>query len=205
MLLLAVGLTSQLAQASSLTTSFGGGNGNAVGGTVFFDLNVLAGGGITITSLSVNAANFAGSSIAGSSISIDVYTRTGTASGNELSSAGWTLVSSGTGTAATPNAPSLIDNSDFYLAAGVSGVMIHNLDFTQRYTAGTTPFSNADLAFTPLSAQLGLFASNVGAARQWNGTISYDLGNTSAVPEPSSLGLSLLVLGAGAAIRGRKK
>jgi hypothetical protein len=205
-LLLAVGLASQLAQASSLTTSFGGGNRNGLGGAVFFDLNVLAGGGITITSLSVNAGDPGGASIAGNSIQINVYTRTGTASGNEPSSSGWTLVSSGTGTAAGVDTPSLIDVSDFYLAAGVSGIAINNVGFSQRYTNGSAAFSNADLTFTPHSAQNTVFSGSPSAPRQWNGTVTYDLGGgKSAVPEPSTLGLSLLALGAGVAIRRRKK
>lgn len=204
-LLLAFGLASHLAQASSLTTSFVGGNRNNLGGAVFFDLNVLAGGGITITSLSVNAGDAGGGSIAGNSIEINVYTRTGTASGSESSSAGWTLVSSGTGTAAGVETPSLIDVSDFYLAAGVSGIAINNVGFSQRYTNGSAAFSNGDLSFTPFSAQNSLFSAFVNSQRQWNGTVTYDLGSTSTVPEPSTLGLSLLFLGAGAAIRRRKK
>lgn len=205
-LLLAFGLASQLVQAGMITTSFGGGNGNVEGGAVFFDLNVLAGAGITVTSLSVNATTGGGGSITGRSIRVDIYTRTGTASGNETSSAGWTLVSSGTGTAAAIHTPSPIDVSDLYLAAGVSGIAIHNVDFAQSYTNGSAAFSNADLAFTPVSAQLSLFAPNVNSPRQWNGTVTYDLGSTAtAVPEPGTLGLSLLFLGACAAIRRRKK
>jgi hypothetical protein len=205
-LLLAVGLASQLAQASSLTTSFGGGNRNSSGGVVNFDLNVLAGGGITVTSLSVNATNQSLGSITGSSIQIDIYARIGTVSGNETSSVGWTLVSSGTGTAAARNTESVIDVSDFYLAAGVTGIAIHNVNFAQEYTNGSDGFSNADLTFTPFSAQNGLFSSNFNSPRQWNGTVTYDLGGgKSAVPEPSTLGLSLLALGAGVAIRRRKK
>jgi hypothetical protein len=73
-------------------------------------------------------------------------------------------------------------------------------------TPGSTGFSNADITFTPFSAQNGLFSADINFDRQWNGTVTYDLGNTAAtVPEPSTLGLSLLFLGAGAALRRRMK
>lgn len=203
-LLLAFGF-SQLAQASSLTTSFAGGNRNVGGGVVNFDLNVLALGGITVTSLSLNVTNENAQSLTGSPIQVDIYARIGTAAANELSSAGWTLVASGTGTAAARNTPSLIDVADFFLATGVHGIAIHNVNFSQEYTNGSAAFSNADLAFTPVSAQNGLFSSDINMPRQWNGTVTYDLGNTvTTVPEPGTLGLALLFLGAGAAIRRRK-
>jgi hypothetical protein len=205
-LLAIFGLTSQ-SRADSLTTLFGANNANNFGGMVFFDLDVLSPGGITIHSIDVNAGgDFAALvPITGSPISSDVYIRTGTYNGNTLSSAGWNLVSSGTGTAAAPNSPSFIDLSDFSLASGITGVAIRNNGYSANYTNGSNIFSNANLKLTTGAATNSLFGPSTFEPRTWNGTINYTTAVTPEAPGGVVFLAALLPLGLLALKNHRKK
>ncbi len=183
-------------QAAFLTTMFTGTNGGAVGGGVYFDLNVTNPTGITLTNIDVNSTI-----AAGTPITIDIYTRPGTWLGASGSSAGWTLVSSGSGVAAGTDLPSMIDVSDFMLNSGLTGVAIHATNFNHRYTNGNGSnqvFSNADLTFSGGGASNVLFAGTQFNPRVFNGTFTYDVA-APAVPAPASLlafpaGMALLGL-----------
>jgi hypothetical protein len=191
----------QTARAQSLTTVFTGGNNNSIGGGVFFDLNVTS--GIIINSLSTNVSNAAGTSIAGSSVNLEIWTRSGTATGFQSAATGWTLVSTGSAIAAATNLPTVFDVSDFNLGSGVTGIAIRNVDYSARYTNGTGSnqvYSNADLTISTGSAT-NTFLAGGGAfsPRVWNGTISYTV-----APEPGTLVLFALG-GVGALIKKRRK
>jgi hypothetical protein len=180
----------------SLSTSFTGGNTNNLGGGVFFDLNVTS--GILITSLATNVNN-----LAGSSVSLEVWTRSGTATGFQSASAGWTLVSSGTAIAAASNLPTVFDVSDFSLGSGVTGVAIRNVNYRARYTNGNGTnqvYSNPDLTISTGSASNSfLSGGTVNSPRVWNGTITYIV-----APEPGTFVLFALG-GVGTLIRRRRK
>ena len=189
-------------RAQMLTTIFAGGNRNSVGGAVYFDLNVLATSGITITGLSTNVST-SGSTV-GSTDMLNVYTRPGTASGFQQTSAGWTLVSSGTGTQAALGTPTVFTITSFMLTSGVFGIAIQNVNYSAEYTNGNGSnqvYSNADLSLTAGSANNAAFVSNVNQPRVWNGTINYT--SSSAVPEPgvNALLAGLAVTGTGFAFR----
>ncbi|WP_394793413.1 PEP-CTERM sorting domain-containing protein [Armatimonas sp.] len=187
------------AQAQSLTTFFTGGNNNIVGGGVFFDLNVTAAGGITVTSLDTNVLT--GAPVTSN---LEVWTRSGTATGFQTAAAGWTLVSSGSGTTAAQNSPTSVDVSDFFLASGVTGVAIRNVNYAASYTNGADVFSNADLSLTAGSAtNTFLVADTVFSPRTWNGTIFYT-GGASSAPEPGTLALLALGIVGGVVARRRK-
>ena len=204
-LLTIFGLTSQ-SRADTLATLFGSDNRNNIGGMVFFDLDVFSPGGITIHSINVNAGQeFTVGSITGSSISSDVYIRTGTYSGNTLSSAGWTLVSSGTGTAAARNSPSFIDLSDFSLASGITGVAIRNNNYSAQYTNGSNTYSDANLQLTTGAATNALFSPATNQPRTWNGTINYSTALTPEAPGGVVFLAALLPLGLLALKNHRKK
>lgn len=145
------------AQAGSLTTLFNPDITNGIGGALHFDLNVLAGSGITITSIDVSVNTTA------ASIGVDVWARTGTFSGFESSTTGWSLVSTGSGVPFSVNSPSAINLSDFSLPFGVGGIAIVNKDFQARYTTGTGLnqfFSNSDLSLSAGSAANLAFSGN---------------------------------------------
>jgi hypothetical protein len=170
--------------AGSITTTFAGGNNNSVGGGNYYDVNVLNSGGLTVTAFDINTT-----AVAGTSLTINVWTRSGTSSGFETSSAGWTMVSTGSGVSAGPNLPTNIDVTDFGLTPGLTGFALNNVDVSFAYTNGTG--TNQDYSNSDLSLHLGtstnvFFTAPIFTPRVWNGTIYY---NTSAVPEPTSLAL----------------
>ena len=198
--LLGLAALPQVAQAQSLTTIFTGGNRNIVGGNVLFDLNVVS--GITVTSLATNVA----SAQTGLTVNLQVWARSGTSVGFEAAPAGWTLVSSGTATAAATNTPTLFDVSDFILGPGITGIAIRNVDFSAEYTNGNGSnqvYSNADLTLTAGSATNAFFGGAFNTPRVWNGTINYS-GGGSAAPEPGTLALLALGIVGGVVARRRK-
>lgn len=198
------------AQAQSLTTFFNSNNGNTQGGGVFFDLNAVS--ALTLNSLGVNAnvgTADPGSILLGAPISLEVWTRSGTATGFEGSAAGWTLRSTGSGVAAAINTPSFVDIADFVLGPGITGVAIRNIGYIAQYTgtAVTPPpsvfFSNVDLSLSAGSATNDFFVGGtVRTPRVWNGTISYSGGFVG--PEPGTLALLTLGIVGGVVVRRRK-
>jgi PEP-CTERM motif. len=194
-LLLTVGLASLApqARAESITTLFAGNNNNFAGGAQFFDINVLNTAGITITSLAVNVY-----SSQESSISLNIYARTGTYLGNAASSVGWTLVSSGTGVNLGRDVPSVVDVTDFTLAEGITGIAIQNVDWSAAYTNGNgtnQSYSNSDLSLTLGGAENSLFDNTFYYPRVANVTINYTIGAVTAVPEPGTFALAALAGG----------
>ncbi len=189
------------AQAQSLTTLFAGNNGASSGGLVFFDLNVFPVLGLTVTDIAVNTIT-----TVGTPINVEIYTRSGTSVGFEGNASGWTLVSSGSGTAAAVNTPSLMNVTDFALGFGVTGMAVRNLAYTSQYTNGTGSkefYSNADLSLTAGSATNTTFASGtVNSPRVWNGTLFYTGGFVG--PEPGTLALVALGMIGGIVARRRK-
>lgn len=190
-------------QAGVITTLFNANNAGSAGGAVYFDIDVLNPNGITIEKIFTNS----NATVLGS---MDIYTRSGTSSGFESSPAGWTLVSSGSGTLAGLNNPSEFNVSDFSLGFGVTGIaIVASSSWRHDYRNGNGSnqfYSNADLSLTLGSATNSAFSAPVFTPRVWNGTIEYS--TTTAVPEPSSLalfGIGACIAGFGAARRLRRE
>lgn len=159
--------------AASLTTTFAGGNsqdGN------MFDV-VTFGNSLVIHSLDLA---FTASS---QSVTVQVYTKTGTWVGNHNNAAAWTLHSSQPGiiTAAVPGTPVNVDIPDLILPANATTgfyVTILNTDpGNLRYTNGTgvgnVAAANADLQILEGAGLPYSFPLSVNTPRIWNGTIYY--------------------------------
>ena len=182
------------ASAQSLTTLFAGNNLGNAGGGVYFDITTV-GGAIQVLGFDVNTGAAVGTAIA-----FEVWTHPGGWDGNHNSSAGWTLQSPGTGTAAGMDIPSAITITPFTLAGGTTvGMAITLGTVAHAYTNGAgglaQTFSNAELSMTLGGATNGFFGAGRFFPRVWNGTIYY-------IPAPSSL--ALLGLGGLVAVRRRR-
>ncbi len=155
---------------SSLQTLFASNNGGAVGGQVFFDMNVLNASGITIGEIGINSGT------TNANFTMDVYTRPGTYVGNTTNT-GWTLITSGSGTVLGLNLTTIVDVTDVLVPPGISGVAIVLNGAANSYTNGTGAnqfYSNADLSLT-LGAALNVpFTGTPFSPRVWNGIIRYN-------------------------------
>jgi len=155
-----------------LATVNGPNNGNSSGGMVWFDVNNLTGGEVTITELGMNLSN---------ATMVDIYIRPGSYVGNTGSPAGWTLVGQADGTAGPFSGPvigaAVITPcpTNFVLPAGSWGFALHALSAAQSYTNGTG--SNQSFTDGSLTITLGSTANTPwGSAftpRVWNGWIVY--------------------------------
>jgi len=115
-----------------------------------------------------------------STVSVDVYYKSGTCVGYENTSGAWTLLASGSATGQGFDNPTYIDLPD---ASGVSfgGGLTYGFYVdvsTERgiaYTnGGPTTYENADLKLITNSGQGGLFSSYY-YPREWSGTLHYTL------------------------------
>lgn len=179
--LLAVALLSLVPQSSaqSLATLYASDNGGSAGGAVFFDVNVLAPGGLIIESIDTNT-----SAVVGNAVSALLYTVPTTFLGNETNMAAWTLMSSGTGVSAGTDVPTPIDLTDFVLPAGQWGVALvlndanGTMPSAHRYTgtgsggAGMN-FANAEMSITTGAALNVPWTGSPFNPRSWNGEIYY--------------------------------
>lgn len=149
------------------------------------------------------------SSAAGSSVSVQVYTRPGSYLGFEASSAGWTLLETASATSAgsTGLSPLVTLANPVNLGANqTTGVYLHaittggGIRYQGTGTTSTSVFSNADLTLESRHSRTGAvaFAGTLFTPRAFSGAIHYTV-----VPEPATL--AALGLGAVALVRRRKR
>lgn len=176
--LAAVVSLSALAFAQSpLTTTFANNNGNAAGGAIYFDLDVLDPAGVTIYNIDINTAAAAGG--------IEVYTTPTTSVGNNSDPSLWTLVDAGSfSTGAGMSAPTAVClNTGFFLATGTHGIaIVQGAGVNCAYTTGTAPFpltyATAELSFTANGGTNVPFSTTLFSPRVWNGSLFYESGTT---------------------------
>lgn len=178
-------------RSETLTTLFTSDNGSA-GNT--FDL--VATNPLTINSFDVNI-----NSPAGSTDSVAVYYRLGTAVGNESNEAAWTLLGTDTNvTSQGDDAPTPVNIGGLSLTPGqVYGIYISLLSYYNhapnhfmRYTdGGPTDYNDGNLTLTTNTGErFPAFSSNT-YPRQWNGNIHYSL---DAIPTLSEWGFIVLMI-----------
>ncbi len=169
------------AQALSLTSTFAGGNGFAGN---MFDVRTFD-KGLKITGLDLHFRTQG-------EAKIDIYTRSGSFVGFETKASGWTKVASGIGLSQGSGVSSLLDISDFSLAANsVTGFYVVRTNYNARnddllYTNGNNIFANGDLQ---LEAGVGCSDTMFDCTfspRTWNGTIHYEY-DAKAVPTPAAV------------------
>jgi hypothetical protein len=160
--------------SGSLTTIFASNNGFA-GNT--FDIDPAT--DLKITGIDVNV------SPAGLTTEVDVYYKSGTCVGYESNSGAWTLLASGSGTAAGTDLPTFIDlpgapgvsfnsGQTYGLYVDVSSYPTPILNYTN---GGPTTYSNADLSLTTNSGQASPAFTAFFPSREWNGTLYYETGS----------------------------
>ena len=154
-----------------LTTLFASNNQGAPGGMVYFDLDVLAPAGVTVTQLDANLA------VAGAEL--EVYVVAGGRAGNEADPTAWTRVAGGPITFAGVDQPSAVClGPGFHLPQGLHGVAVRGDGAVHRYTttASLQVFANADLQLTAGAASNLPFGGAQYAPRVWNGAVHYAVG-----------------------------
>ena len=167
-------------------------------GGVFMELTDLTGSGLLITGFD---APFGGT--VGTSVNVEIWARPGSYAGFTGSSTGWTLVETGTATAAGSSVwTSIATANDIAIGANQTvSVYLHSITAGSgiRYTGTAanppqTTWSDASLSLFSDAARTGAvsFAGTQNSPRTFSGTVYY-----SAVPEPGTIvavvaGLGLL-------------
>lgn len=145
---------------SSLQTTFAGGNG--CGGGTMFDITPTS-GSIVIDSLDVSF----GAAIV---YTVDLYYKTGTYLGNELTAAAWTLWGTVVVTGAGPSLPTKVVTPPLLIPANqLTGIYVSQ---DQDYTNGTTAYSNSDITLQTGAGLCSLFGG-LNAGRMFNGNVYY--------------------------------
>ena len=196
--------TAGTASADSLSTLFAGGNGGNEGWGVFFDVEITNPAGLIFNQVDLNARG----GITGDPIGLEVYIIAGgsdfaNTAGPTSSSAGWTLVGTGSGSSAGANVPTpVVLDSSFTLMPGLYGMGVRTTGLGQNYTNGDGTnefFANSDLSLALGNARSGAdgFGSSRFFPRVWNGTLHYEV-----VPAPGTA--ALLALGGLMGVRRRR-
>lgn len=169
---------------SPLTTTFVNNNGGAIGGAVYFDLDVTHAAGITITQIDLNGAPASGT--------LDILTIPGTRTGNQTNVAAWTGPSS-LGNAITTlgaGVPSpCVLAVPLTLPFGAHGMALRANGFAHSYTNGTGTnqnFSTSELALAAGEATNIAFGGAVFTSRVVNCSIHYTIGGGSGTVQATS-------------------
>ncbi|HUR31150.1 MAG TPA: HYR domain-containing protein, partial [Saprospiraceae bacterium] len=117
----------------TVNTTNVGGNGNSSGGMVFFNINNVSGGPITVTELGMNISN---------ATMVNVYLKAGTHAGFETNAGAWNLVASANATVGPFSGPFPGNGTitpaptSFVVPPGLFGIALHTLSASSNYTNG---------------------------------------------------------------------
>ncbi len=170
--MLAVSVVSQ----APLTTTFASNNGGSVGGTVFFDLQVTNLAGITVKQFDINTVSLDGE--------LRVFAGPVSYSGIAATPTAWTQVARGQVDPAGINNPTPVClGPGFFLPFGSHAIALQGPGISHRYTTPTAgvplTYSNADVTIVTGAASNTLFGGLQFSPRIWNGTVAYDVGQSS--------------------------
>lgn len=163
-----------IAAQSSLTTTFASNNAGAVGGMVFFDVVVANPAGVTIKKLDINTTAARGF--------LQVYTTPNSYVGVGAQPQAWIQAATGVLVPAGQDNPSEVClGAGLFLPAGSHGVALVGDEINHRYSNGVagTVVSSADLSVAIGAAANTPFGGAQFAPRLWNGTVHYDVGQSS--------------------------
>ncbi|MBM3991861.1 MAG: hypothetical protein FJ298_12740 [Planctomycetes bacterium] len=155
-----------------LATLFTGTGGLVTGNQMFFDMNVIKPGGITVAQLQTHC-----SAVFGQPISMLIYTRSGSFVGFETNAGAWTLRGTGSGTSAGANQPSLLEFPDFALPQGVSGFAVVMQGAVGHKFSGfgtSQTYSDANVIITAGKTLNVPFSGTPNNNKVWNGAVIYD-------------------------------
>ena len=119
-----------MGQVNTIST---GGNGNAVGGMVWFDINNLTGENITVTTLGMNIST---------GTMVNVYSKAGPSGGFQTNPGAWTLVGTADATVGPFSGPFPGNGTitpaptNFTVPPGLHGIALHMLTAASNYTNG---------------------------------------------------------------------
>ena len=181
------------AQGATITTLFAGGNGQD--GSMFNIQNISSDNITLLGTFRVNSEVSAGNSA-----DFEIWTRTGTYAGFELSSTGWTqLGTTQTVTSAGTNNPTSLNvGATLVLAPGQTiGFYVYTpqgLNYTDTGTNGALGTYSDGVLRLDLGVGVGngRFSGSTFTPRTANISIDYTQGGSPEVPEPST---ALLMLG----------
>jgi V8-like Glu-specific endopeptidase len=167
----------------ALSTIFASNNGGSVGGAVYFDLTVK-GRPIRVNGMQLNTT-----STFGTNFTLEVFTTPGTSVGKQSDPSAWTSRSTGSGVSGHREAATRVTlNTPFQLDANTSyGIAIVLTDAAHAYTNGTgsnQSYSNAEIQLNLGSATNVPFSGTPFDPRVWNGTVMYEVIDSSSNNPP---------------------
>ncbi|MEO8268698.1 MAG: PEP-CTERM sorting domain-containing protein [Aureliella sp.] len=180
-------------QAEMLTTQYSGGNSQSGN---MFDVKVFA-NPLLVTSLDLNLTS--------GTWNIELYSKVGSYEGFESDALAWTLIDSVSSvTSNGANIATPVDFLDFGLLSSTTyGLYVTSTSigpimlYTDGTGVGNVAASNSDLEILEGAGTAYAFGSSY-TPRIWNGTVHYDVGTVSPVPEPTSIAM----FGIGACVMG---
>ncbi len=172
--LAAIAFSVPAAAQSQLDTLFSSDNQGNPGGSVYFDLQVLAPSGISLRGVSVNSA-----SPMGTAGTLELYVKSGSHLGAELDPTQWTLAGIASVVAEGVDRRTLgVFGNPVTLPAGTTGMAICHVGLSAAYSNGTGPnpsvYANPDASLTLGRATNGCFSGGVFANRVANLSLHYD-------------------------------
>merc|ERR1712226_439426 len=162
---------------AELVTTFSDNNGSQGN---MFDIKALQ--DLTVTEMDVNTS-------ASGSVSVTVYTKSGTYSGSENDSSAWTnntpILSTSVASQGRGNPTPLPAFDGVAVASGATQaffVVVQNIRYTNGSTVGTLFVENSHMQFFEGIGRSGSFGSAIYSPRVWNGAIRYTLESVTPAP-----------------------
>jgi hypothetical protein len=154
-----------------LTTVLSGNNTGAVGGQLFFELEVTNPAGILLSQMGINAGG-----ATGRWVTLDVHIKPNTFLNDHANPGVWNLLSSGGGFTAGPNQPTTIELADAWIPPGWWGIslVLHGAPHVSRTGSNWQVYYNNDLAMHLGAAQDVPWSGNLIGWRVFSGTLRYN-------------------------------